>query len=422
MTDRVELRQGIAPHLRVRYVSRGDSTARALLWSLLAVVLAVVISILGTRSYLERKAEEEYQQLRAEIEASFSRKLTIDPFEPRFETQSLLRDLVRSADAPRTARAPRDFVRAVWSVHAAALDYTGTQIGLSDQSMARALRSSQAAAQELADKYYAEFADTMATYQRQSDGFEFTRFEYSNAARAFSKSIGRYLCDSTLNALAASARGGATTAARILLPRPCSFLSTALVFPIVEELEANGLVMDFVESRDEIEEHLRQALIELAVAEDQFTVESTETFTKKFIFESTAEVEIRTRVRAKAGFDLEDFFRYEVIPARDLIRVTLPRAEILSVEATPTIVDMSRGVIVPLGKDRINTALSRTRQRIENRIERSDLTDVAERNAKVIVRQLVGPIARVPGAVYRVEVAFDRSTRQDPLKIRVLSE
>lgn len=191
------------------------------------------------------------------------------------------------------------------------------------------------------------------------------------------------------------------------LKKSCSYILRVPTFYLVKVMKKQGLIKDVIESKRDIEEHTRIAVLELATAEDTVVETNTDNIIKKvWIFRSDAKLSIRVKSIVKAGFELDENFEIEIDPNKEIIYVTLPRAKILANSITPEVLEDRNGLWARTTKEVYNEMYTKFEKNTTQTAIKRGILEEAEKNAKEQVRNIYLPLISLSGSSFDVKVRF----------------
>ncbi|MBX2799899.1 MAG: DUF4230 domain-containing protein [Myxococcales bacterium] len=200
-------------------------------------------------------------------------------------------------------------------------------------------------------------------------------------------------------------------------PRPvisglCAFVDKELLAPWARELSEAALARDVSASVTAAETRHRKAIMELATAEVQVQGRVRHDYESKVFegwpIESTdvATLEVRGTGIVKSGFKMHESYEVTVLHDEHLIRVALPRAEVLSNTLVPEFSQEKEGWWTSLTSAQRNQAIAALQKQVEAQALKDGLLAQAEERAEGLVQDLYSPVTALPGSQYRVEVVF----------------
>lgn len=315
----------------------------------------------------------------------------------------------------RRSRTPVEVENAVWNLHDSALTHVTRSLNLTDSSTRLLRKNLRERNSAIATLYIDEARREFVQAQVIPGEVRYFSYRLSDAARSFSRVLSRRLCDVMILSYGLSSPSRQDSMPGQLLEVPCKIVLGEVLLPISESLESQGLLADYLEGREAVSERIRHAIVELATAEDDFDIALSETYRREILWgSSVAHLRLHVKARVKAGFDLREFFSYEVdVDARSLI-VTLPEPRLLSVEVLPKIQSMEDGWFVDIDEDKINQALATGRIRAAEAAVSSGLLGNARSNASLLIVDMLSPLAYTPTTNLRIVVDF-KPSRKDSL-------
>lgn len=393
------------------HVGQRRRVALILILSGCAVVLVVVFFV-AQWIYTEHRRASEAATLEAELASLRPSSTPVFPF--RFN-QSFEPLLVTLAASQTTERTPEQLEAPLWELHESVVTHVARRLELPEEAREIVVRRARDRHKAMVDLYYREFHNAISQETAIPDAEGAFSFRLASAARDFSRILSQQLCGYTLSALHAEID---IPGAKAVLAVPCEVILTEVLLPITEEMESQGLLLDYVNGRETIENQLQRAILELGTAETEFDDQVSLEYSKKLYFDwavSRGNLRISAHPRVKAGFDLLQYFSYQVDGAREELIVTLPPPKILSVTPNLRIDQLREGFLVNIDEAKVNEAIAIIEASARQRAIDSGLLEVARANAQATVRQLLLPLARSPLGVYGVRVEF--ADRTDKLVI-----
>lgn len=199
---------------------------------------------------------------------------------------------------------------------------------------------------------------------------------------------------------------------RPLLPGLCSVVDRELLRPLAEDLQEAAIAHDVQTSVSEASTQYRETIMELATAEMQIEGVVRHSYESKlfegWLIEQTdrTSLEVRGRGLVKSGFKMHEAYDIEVLPEEHLIRVTLPRAEILSNTLVPEFSSEKEGWWTSVTTQQRNLGIQALKERVERQALDDGILQQAESRAEGLVQDLFSPLTALPSSPYRVEVDF----------------
>ncbi len=227
------------------------------------------------------------------------------------------------------------------------------------------------------------------------------------SARQFSNVLATYTCNFIQLALTFAIKRTSVSVGSVTLKGVCEHVATESILPISEELKNRSLLVDHLNSSVVFTEHIRQMIMELATVEDNISAIETNQRTRNFLFfKSSAELEMEIKARVKAGFDLKNHFKVNIVENENVVNVYLPKAKILSIDIVPIVKNINDGWFVGVDEQHINDTNEILRQRVTDRAINSGLLFEAERNAETILKGILKPLFSTPIGDFGVNVQF----------------
>ena len=200
---------------------------------------------------------------------------------------------------------------------------------------------------------------------------------------------------------------------RPVLPGLCLVVDRELLAPWMADLLEAALARDVATSVTESETRARRTIMELATAELRIDATVRHDYESKlfegWVFESrdVATLEVSGTGIVKSGFKLHERYTVSVDSESRVIKVTLPRAQVLSNTLVPIFQQEKEGWWTSLSSKQRNTAITALQKRVENQALEDGILQMAEERAEALVQDLYSPITALPGSPYTVEVAFE---------------
>lgn len=312
--------------------------------------------------------------------------------------------LARGGGAPS-----EEFRSSVDEINRTALAELGRVYGLSEAEQRTILAEYDALSEGVVVSYFEglqELRGDRTSFPSES----VITFEAYDVASDFSQLLADRSCllFNTVMAFSSST----STEGKLMLKGLCKLVARDLMKPVAEELKASALVRDLNATRFNLEQHTRDSIAELAVAEDHLTTTLDRVFQRKvmertwFEFQSEATLTIEGTGSIKAGFPLQDYFSVSIDHGRKVITVTLPEPEILSTDVSYRVLNDEDGFFVSVTPEKRTEALADLRRSLQRAAVDRGLLEEAEKQAEKIISVLYSPITYLPDAPYRVEVGF----------------
>lgn len=200
--------------------------------------------------------------------------------------------------------------------------------------------------------------------------------------------------------------------ARPILPALCVVVERELIGPWGGELVQAAMALDVESSVTAAETRYRKTIMELATAEMEIDGVVRQDYESKlfegWVIESTdhATLEVRGKGIVKSGFQMDQAYSVSVLSEEKKIRVTLPRAKILSNTMVPSFSQEKEGWWTSLGSTQRNQALRALQEKVERQALADGILKEAEDRAVGLVQDLFSPLTMLPGSPYTVVVEF----------------
>jgi Protein of unknown function (DUF4230) len=199
---------------------------------------------------------------------------------------------------------------------------------------------------------------------------------------------------------------------RPILPGLCAVVERELLEPWGKDLLEAAIALDVQAAVTLAETRYRKTIMELATAELSIDAVIRHDYESKlfegWVIESTdrASLEVRGTGIVKSGFKMDESYAVAVLPEEQRIRVTLPRAQILSNTMVPAFSAEREGWWTSLGTTQRNQALQALQAKVEQQALADGILKEAEDRAVGLVQDLFSPLTALPGSPYEVEVVF----------------
>lgn len=203
---------------------------------------------------------------------------------------------------------------------------------------------------------------------------------------------------------------------RPILPGLCGVVERELLEPWSKDLLERAIALDVESAVTSAETRYRKTIMELATAEMSIDAVIRHDYESKlfegWVIESTdrATLEVKGTGIVKSGFKLDEKYAVAVDSEKHVIRVTLPRAQILSNTMIPTFSAEKEGWWTSLGTAQRNQALRALQDKVARQAEVDGINREAEERAVGLVQDLFSALTALPGSPYTVEVVFEGST------------
>lgn len=204
--------------------------------------------------------------------------------------------------------------------------------------------------------------------------------------------------------------------ARPILPGLCGVVERELIEPWSKDVLERAIALDVEGAVTSAETRYRKTIMELASAEMSIDALIRHDYESKLFegwpIESTdrATLEVRGTGIVKSGFKLDEKYAVAVDSEKHVIRVTLPRAQILSNTMIPTFSAEKEGWWTSLGTAQRNQALRALQEKVARQAELDGINKEAEERAVGLVQDLFSALTALPGSPYTVEVVFEGTT------------
>lgn len=202
---------------------------------------------------------------------------------------------------------------------------------------------------------------------------------------------------------------------RPLLPGLCMVVDRELLDSLVTDLGEAALARDVQVSVSEASTHYRDTIMELATAEMRIDGVVRHSYESKifegWLIEQTdrTSLEVRGTGIVKSGFKMHEAYDVVVLPEEHLIRVILPRAEVLSNTLVPAFSAETEGWWTSVTTKQRNLGIQALQERVERQALEDGILDEAQTRAVGLVQDLFSPLTALPNSPYRVEVQFTDS-------------
>jgi Protein of unknown function (DUF4230) len=199
---------------------------------------------------------------------------------------------------------------------------------------------------------------------------------------------------------------------RPVLPGLCAVVERELLAPFGAALVEAAIGLDVQNAVTSAETRYRKTIMELATAEMKIDAVVRNDYESKlfegWMIESTdrATIEVKGSGIVKSGFQMDQQYAVAVLPDESRIRVTLPRAAILSNTLVPSFSMEKEGWWTSLTSAQRNQAIQALSQKVERQALQDGILKEAEDRAVGLVQDLYSPFTALPGSPYEVEVVF----------------
>lgn len=205
---------------------------------------------------------------------------------------------------------------------------------------------------------------------------------------------------------------------RPLLPGLCLVVDRELLDSLGATLGEEAITRDVKTSVSEASTHYRDTIMELATAEMRIDGVVRHNYESKlfegWLIEQTdrTSLEVRGTGIVKSGFKMQEAYDVVVLPEEHLVRVILPRPEILSNTLVPSFANEQEGWWTSVTNEQRNLGIKALQERVERQALEDGILEEAQERAVGIVQDLFSPFTVLPTTPYRVEVQFTESPNE----------
>lgn len=329
----------------------------------------------------------------------------------RFNKRLPYKDLVLSIHLQENSRMGptefRKYAEAVHLIHKEAAAFTFEELNLPDEVRSKVLRDLSQNKTELANYYLSELSKTKPYAVTHWGEEQVISYPYYSSVDKFAEVASANITFILNTFMGFITHGVANQITLAAATKPFQIMLYQALLPIAEEMRNQALLLDHINARIKIKEHLRRLIAQLATVEDTFTTEEEIHPTRKFLFfKSQADIICQSTARVKAGFDLSKKFLIDIDPQAKSVNVYLPDSEILSFDVYTKYKSIEDGWLIDADETHINELQKLLRNRLMKSALQSGILSSAKRNAEDVVERILRPMMQTPYFNYNVRIFF----------------
>ena len=386
-----------------------ENTRKIFTYAVIALVALVAILISASVGF--------DKGVKHQIERSYNvkKEIPIDPveqkpFQPKLDYERITNAVAKVGDA-NNPKDYRVFSQSVKQIHGTILEFLSEKLGLTEEEQQSVLEHYNEYHEGFAGDYYKQLTKlNKSTFSDKEKSF--VTYDTVQSVGNLSSILSSNICN-----LAGFILTLATTQSKysspmgMFLGKPCQFLLSKALNPIVRELKRLAVIKDLTVSKISLRKHIREMIVEMGTVKDSFRTVIDEEYILKLILglESRANFSLHVKSIVKAGFKLDKFFKLEFDHETKEIVLTLPEPEILSNEIDARVMDMENGWFVKIDKDKINRVNRKARQWSYDVAIESGILKNAKKNAGIILKTIFQPIVMAMDPDYKISIRFKSS-------------
>ena len=371
--------------------------------TLIALVAILISAGMGFDKGIKHQVERSYNvhkemPIKTESQTPFQSNLDFDR-------------ITNSIPKPGEHSSPQgfnDFSRSLKQIHSGILEFFSEKLDLTEEEKQSVLKNYNEYHKEFAGNYYDQL---IALNESASSPKEESFITYGTAqsVRNLSSILSSDICSLAGFVITlATSQSKESSPLGMLLGKPCQFLLSAGLNPILRELKRRAVIQDFTVSRISLKKHIRKMIVEMGTVKDNFRTVFNEDYTVKLIFGLKSRANLRLHVKSivKAGFKLDKFFKLEFHHETKEIVLTLPEPEILSNEIDAKVKNIEDGWFVKIDEEKLNRMNKKVREWSYKEAIKRKILENARANAELILKTIFQPIVLATDPEYKISIKF----------------
>jgi hypothetical protein len=375
----------------------------------LAAVGIFLIVNFGCRNGKTRQVEEFFN---VEKEVSLPENPGKE-FSPRLDYEKIT-DSISKVNLNGSHQDNPGFSQSVKAIHEEILTYLSERLKLPENVRKEVLKQYRDYHEAFSHDYYQQLAeqnDSTLAGKTQS----FITYDTIMSAQHFTNILSANICNLSGFIITLATSGSAEiNPVGMFLGKPCRVILNYLLKPIAEKIRKAAVIKDYTISTVSLKSHIRDMIAELGTIRDSYVTDFNEHYRLELVLglKSEAKLSVHARSTVKAGFKLHRYFQLKFNHANKEIIMALPEPEILSNEVETQIVDMKNGILVKIGKDKLNDLNDRIRRWGFETAIKSGVLDNAKKNAELLLETIFQPIILATDPNYKIVINFKYLTGQ----------
>lgn len=331
-------------------------------------------------------------------------------FQPNLDFDRITNSIPKPGEVSNS-KSFNGFSQSLKQIHGGILDFLSEKLELTEEER----QSVQTNYNEYHEKFAGDYYNQLIELNKSTfSGKEETFITYGTAqsVRNLSSILSSNICNlAGFVITVTTAHSQKTSPLGMLLGKPCQFLLSVGLNPILRELKRRAVIQDFTISKVSLIQHFREMIVELGTVKESFRAVFDEAYTVKLILGLKSEAKLKLRVKSivKAGFKLDKFFNLEFDHGAKNIVLTLPEPEILSNEIDARVKKLENGWFVKIDEEKLNRENQKVREWSYDKAIESEMLKDARRNAKLILKTIFQPILLSTDPEYKISIKFKSS-------------
>lgn len=328
-------------------------------------------------------------------------------FSPQLDYEKIT-DSISKVNLTSSQQDYPEFSQSVKAIHEEILSYLSESLKLPENVRKEVLERYRDYHETFSREYYKQLAEQNNSILA-SETQSFITYDTVMSVQYFNNILSANICNLAGFIITLATSGSAeSNPVGMFLGKPCRGILNFLLKPIAEKIRRAAVIKDYMISKVSLKSHIRDMIAELGTIRDSYVTDFNERYRLELILglKSEAKLSVHARSTVKAGFKLHRYFQLEFNHAKKEIIMALPEPEILSNEVEAQIVDMKNGILVKIGKDKLNDLNYKIKRWGFETAIKSGVLDNAKKNVELLLETIFQPIILATDPNYKIVVNF----------------
>lgn len=375
------------------------------------LIIILFLTACGPPDYYHDSDSEKTVKISESERKAYIKPVINKEFLKTIDNQDIPNTVAKISYEPNEDKREELYKSALVDLHEALFERVGDEY-YKNEAEQKALLDNYRIKQDFITERHYEMFDSLASREVDFSGRSFTSKESYKTTSIFSEVTSQLICfvlDEITPGIPIRSgkkpKGEGLDAA--IQGGICTYIFNEMLKPLNQYFEEYAII-NAVKTMF-VNEHQRNEIMELATAKDVISVTVEDEYEREFLWgwaSSKANINMQVTGTFKAGFDLEKYYNVSFNNQNNIINIGLPEPEILSTETDFTVNSIDNGFIQEIGEEEFNKSLAKTKVRLYELANSSDLTERAKAKMQTKMSMLIEPFLITQDEDYKINITF----------------